>query len=179
MEGNRDEIIRWMTSQPPEKIFKVTECNKKRSLNANSYFYVLVNKIARVQKISDSEVHDKILSENLCFITKDGALEWKVCSTKPVRYRLLYDPKMEEREYWFDSLMRVDLTRKDGTPCVNRDGEKAQGIVYWRIKGSHQMDTKEMSRLIESTIFEAKQIGIETMPPAELEKLLNSWKGET
>ena len=178
MEGKRDEVIRWLLSQEPDKEYKVTEYRKKRSLTANAYFYKLVNMIAEAQKISDAEVHDKLLSENLCFVIKDGVLEWKVCNEKPIRYRLLYDPKAEEREYWFDSFTRVDLSKQDGTPCVNRDGKRAGGIVYWRIKGSHEMDTKEMSRLIESTVFEAKQHGIETLPPDELEKMVNSWKGE-
>jgi hypothetical protein len=34
-----------------------------------------------------------------------------------------------------------------------------------------------MARLIDGTIYEAKELNIETMPPAELAQLKSSWKG--
>lgn len=41
--------------------------------------------------------------------------------------------------------------------------------------GSSVYDTKEMSRLIDSVIEDARALGIETMPPAELDALLHEW----
>ena len=175
MEGTRDELIRWLSLQPTDKRYEVKEKSKRRSRTANNYFYELVNEIAKADKMSDRDVHDKLLSENLCFIYRDGTFDWKVCNEKANRFRLLYDPKKEE--YWYDSLMRVKLDKPDGGSYIDKQGNPVQGIIYWHVKGSHQMDSKEMSRLIESTIQDAKALGIETMPPRELEKLLGSWKG--
>lgn len=173
MEGTREDCIRWLLSQPADKQYKVDECRKKRSLNANAYFYVLVNKIAAAANMSDVDVHDKLLAENLCYIMRDGVLEWMV-STRPAnKFRLL----REGTGYWYDSLMRVEMSN-NGPLIDKRTGEQLKGIVYWRVKGSHEMDSKEMARLIESTIQEAKQLDIETLTPAELDRMLSMWKGE-
>ena len=48
--------------------------------------------------------------------------------------------------------------------------------MYWHIKGTHQMDSKEMSRILESTIFEAKQLGIETETPENIERMAQLWQ---
>ena len=41
--------------------------------------------------------------------------------------------------------------------------------------GSSEMDTKQMSILIDGIVQEAKQLDIETMKPAELSKLKEEW----
>lgn len=38
------------------------------------------------------------------------------------------------------------------------------------------MDTKQMSILIDGIVQEAKQLDIETLPPAELTRLKEGWK---
>ena len=45
---------------------EIKKYRKRRSLDANAYFYVLVNKIASALNISDQEVHDKLLRDNIC-----------------------------------------------------------------------------------------------------------------
>ncbi|MBO5610598.1 MAG: hypothetical protein J5929_09570 [Eubacterium sp.] len=46
-------------------------------------------------------------------------------------------------------------------------------IVY---KGSSEYDSREMSVLIDGIVSEAKEMGIETIPPDELKRLKESWK---
>lgn len=46
-------------------------------------------------------------------------------------------------------------------------------IVY---KGSSEYDSREMSVLIDGIVSEAKEMGLETMPPDELRRLKESWK---
>ena len=41
--------------------------------------------------------------------------------------------------------------------------------------GSSEMDTKQMSILIDGIVQEAKQLDIETLTPAELSKLKEEW----
>jgi hypothetical protein len=48
--------------------------------------------------------------------------------------------------------------------------------VYMVMRGSHTYDTKEMARLIDGTVSEAKELGIETMPPDELKRMVELWK---
>ena len=47
--------------------------------------------------------------------------------------------------------------------------------VYIVMKGSHQYDTKQMATLIDGVVSEAKEMGIETIPPQELERMKQSW----
>ena len=48
--------------------------------------------------------------------------------------------------------------------------------VYIIMRGSHTYDTAEMSKLIDGVVSEAKQLGIETMTPEELERMVSTWK---
>lgn len=48
-------------------------------------------------------------------------------------------------------------------------------IHYKVYKGSSEMDSKEMSILIDGAVQEAEQLGIETLPPAELRSLIERW----
>ena len=50
--------------------------------------------------------------------------------------------------------------------------------VYYVMRGSHTYDTKEMSRLIDGTVSEAKELGIETMTPNEIERMKQQWGKE-
>ena len=150
---------------------EIKEYRKSRSLNANAYFYVLVNKIAEAMNLSDTEVHDRLLADNLCYVYKNGTIDWAVQDWEPDNNRLV----RIDRDYWIDSHMEVTLAKPDGSFYMTA-GKPRTSKIFWHIKGSHQMDTKEMSRLIESTVQEAKSLGIETMTPAELERLVKAWQ---
>ena len=43
------------------------------------------------------------------------------------------------------------------------------------MRGSHTYNTKEMSRLIEGTVQEAKALGIETATPEEIRRMEERW----
>ena len=62
----------------------------------------------------------------------------------------------------------VDL----GEVTVNgQTGHQLQ--VYY---GSSTFDTKEMSVFIDGIVRECKELGIETMTPAELERMKSQWQ---
>ena len=46
---------------------------------------------------------------------------------------------------------------------------------YKVYRGSHTYDTEEMSHLIDGTVADAKELGIETMTPAELLEMKERW----
>ena len=48
---------------------------------------------------------------------------------------------------------------------------------YIVFKHTHLMDTKEMSRLIDGAVYEAKNLGIETLPPERIKLLVEEWNG--
>ena len=50
-------------------------------------------------------------------------------------------------------------------------------FTHWAIvRPSHEYDTKEMAALIDGTIEDAKELGIETITPAELERMKAAWQ---
>ena len=59
-----------------------------------------------------------------------------------------------------------DISKLPG--CVNV-------ILYY---GSSTFDTRQMSRMIDNLIQDARSVGIETMPPDKLAALLGEWEGK-
>lgn len=50
--------------------------------------------------------------------------------------------------------------------------------VYLLMRGSHTYNTYEMSKLIDGTVQEAKEQGIETATPDEIRRMKEQWKVE-
>lgn len=163
-----------------EIAIRLNKCRNKRSLDANAYFYVLVNKIAERAKLSDIEVHDKLLSQNLAYVIENGAVDWIVADWKSNAHRLVKlavtEHGKQQFKYYYDSLQDVALNKPNGEPYRDSEGNPKTSRIFWHIKGSHEMDTKEMARLIDATVAEAKDLGIETMTPADIEKMKQMWK---
>lgn len=122
---------------------------KKRSLDANAYFHLLVNRIARQLKSSDDEVKKWL---NLQYGTM------RVESGVKVGFKLL-----------------ATIDEDSVYPYLKKVGESEVGdkkFNHWIMyKRTHELDSKEMADLIDGTISEANDLGIETMTPNELAKL--------
>ena len=128
---------------------------EKRSLNANSFFHQLVTKIA--EKAGTSNTHEK----NRC-IREYG--QWEVIDGKIPTIKM--KPEYEDRMLDIDGL-HVKVVRRD-----------PDGVVFGLMRGSHTYDTKEMARLIDGTVQDAKALGIETLTPDKLERMKAAWKGK-
>lgn len=125
-----------------------------RSKNANSYFHVLVNKIAAETGESDEEVKVRL-------ITSYGTLE----RTKDGKYMMFVLPKEADATDYYKYAVLYDQRTINGTVCN-----------MWKVyKDSHKMDTKEMARVIDGAIAEAKELGIETDTPKQLEEMKRKW----
>ena len=122
---------------------------QKRSLDANAYCWVLCTKIAEVVDSSKDEVYEEMLQ----------------------KYGFLYQ---DEDGY-------ISITVKSGVDMSKIEGHwkfyKSNGKFdsYLMIKGSSQYDSAEMAKFIDRIIEEAKELGIETMTPAELERMKAEW----
>ncbi len=126
-----------------------------RSLDANAYFHVLCDKIASVLSAGNDETKARLVLEyGVQKHGDDGSPLWFVIPEGA-------DPR-DRSKYpkWF---ALVDVK---GKPCD----------AYIEYKETHLMDTAEMSQLIDGAISEAKELGIETLPPAELERMVGAWK---
>lgn len=152
----------------------VKQAYKKRSLDANAYFWVLVTKIGEKTHLSSQEVHDRILAENIHFVLKDEAVDWLVMDCEPNKYGLV---KCGD-DYYLDSKREVMLAKDDGS-FYKANGKPKTSKILWHIKGTHQMNSKEMSHIIDATINEAKDLGIETMPEDEIKRMVEGWNERT
>lgn len=130
---------------------------KKRSLDANAYYWQLCSQIAKRRGISKTEQHNRLLAEYGTESMVDGALEWSV-KAKDFDWT-----KAEESHY-----------RPSGYFVTTRDGARLP--IFWVIRGSHTYNSEEMSHLINGTVEEAKWHGIETMTPDEISRMTAAWR---
>ncbi|MCM1368249.1 MAG: hypothetical protein NC184_05535 [Roseburia sp.] len=129
---------------------------ESRSLNANAYFHVLVDKIAEKMQLGADEVKVKMVLEYGTMATECG---------EPVIVAL---PKSANiAEYWTYAKWIADFTAKNGKPY-------SQYVFY---KHTHTLDKSEMARLINGVVYEAQELGIETRTPDELASLIENWEG--
>ena len=128
------------------KEYEVKEYKHKRSLNANAYYWVLVNKIADALNQSKEFIH-------LCMLKQYGQ-----------RYVLCvpYDTPIENLVKYYEQ----DGVRKQGDRLFK---------TYNVYLPSSEMNTYEMSKLIDGTVEEAQSMGIETMTPDEIAHLKAMW----
>ena len=129
---------------------KIDKYREKRSLDANAYAWVLIQKIAEAVNSDKWSVYLRCLQDYsrsfTHIIVKENAVE---------RMKELYRTC-------------VDL----GEVTVNgQTGHQLQ--VYY---GSSTFDTKEMSVFLEGIVRECKELGIETKSPAELERMKALWQ---
>lgn len=125
---------------------------KKRSLDANSYCWVLCSRIAEKVGSSKDEIYEQMLQDYGCFDEDDNGY--------------------------------IVVTVKSGTDMSKigrhwkfyKDNGKFSS--YLKIKGSSEYDSAEMGRFIDGIIFEAKELGISTETPDEIERMKALWKGE-
>lgn len=147
MIGKPQEIIKWLFDQDRDKVFEIKEHKEKRSLNANAYAWTLITKIADALRTSKEECYLEMLK-------RYGQSEIvSVLSQIDVSgYFKYYEP-----------LATATLQGKEFTH-------------YKIFKGSSEYDTREMSILIDGIVSEAKELGIDTIPPNEIERLKNMWR---
>ena len=129
---------------------KIVKWKEKRSLDANAYFHVLVHKIGKATKQPDGIIKNKLIRDY-------GA--WEYIGDNIPTYSV-------DADFVEDMLNNPDIHFVK----IGMDGERVKLALK---RGSHTYDTKEMSHLIEGTIQEAKALGIETIPPEELERMIN------
>ena len=130
---------------------------KKRSLDANAYFHVIVGKIA--DKLSISKTRCKNI-----LIGRYGQQEFLDDGQPVVLKTNISVEKMLEQEFLHCM------------PCGCKQENGSEVVFYKVFRPSHTLDSKEFSVLLEGTVQEAKDLGIETIPPRELQQMMAKWK---
>ena len=145
MIGNRKECIDYLLEQE-DKTFEVKLYRKKRSNNANSYYWTLLGEIADALRTSKDELHEKYLEQyGQSFLV-------------PVEVGTV--PKGYFRHYRYVTTNQIN-------------GKDADW--YKVMKGSSDFDSREMSILIDGVVQDAKDLDIEVLPEEEIERLKEMW----
>ena len=136
-------------SQSDKLDVEIRKHRYKRSLEANAYAWVLISKIAQALASGKDEVYEEMLRRyGVIYEDSDGYITVTVKSS-------------------------VDMSKVTGHWQLIRDNGTFK--AYAMIKGSSEYDTKEMSSFIDGIISEAKGLGIETLPPEELERMMKDY----
>ena len=113
----------------------VKQFREKRSLRANGYYWMLVNKIADAMQVSSNRVHNTLEA-------------------------------------------RVKAMEKEDLHLAPTSKTKDNHRLWVFLKGSSDFDSKEMARLIDFAVEDAKQLGIETIPQEEIDRLIEQYGKE-
>jgi len=142
MIGTPKELSMYLWNLDSDKKYEIKEYKEKRSLSQNSYAWVLINELANKMRMSKEEMYIQMLEDySQCLMIPVQK------GTKPSGYFKYY--------------------RFIASTTIN--GKEAD---YYKVyKGSSEFDTQEMTIFLDGIIQECKQLGIETLPPEELERL--------
>jgi len=132
------------------------EHRKKRSLDANSYAWLLIGKIADVLRTSKEELYIEMLK-------RYGQREKQLIS-------------IIDNEEAIAMIYRATNNHCTvvGEGTVNGKRFKHLAILI----GSSQYDSRQMAILIDGIVSDAKELGIDTMTPNELAELKSRWGGQ-
>lgn len=138
----------------------INKYRPKRSTNANAYYQELSNKIAVEMGISDSEYHNRVLSEL--------GIVWRDENGK--RDYILH----KDGNWWLKT-----LKGENHYSPTEKTQEQKNGVYRWyvRMKPTREFDTKEMSMLIDYVLQDADSLGIQTISNEEIARLKNDWQG--
>ena len=124
---------------------RLCEYKKKRSLDANAYYWTLVAKLAAILRVSNAEIHNRMISA-YGFPAVIG--DKSVFATVP-------DTEEAERQ-----VMRSETYHLQPTSQVREGVDGVTYRTYRLMRGSSTYNTAEMSRLIDGIISECKDAGI-------------------
>lgn len=131
---------------------EIKEHREKRSLDANSYCWVILDKLADALRTTKEELYLQKVREVGPF--KDFCLTEDEAKTFRVAWEKLGTG-------WPTEIVDYD-----------RAGDRQVIRAYY---GSSTYNTKRMSRLIDSIVEDCKAVGIETLPTEKLAAMKEEW----
>ena len=156
--GKPIDIITYLLGCEKDAYYDLTvhKEEKKRSLSANAYLWVLVTKLAEKLRVSNTEIYNQMIA------------------------RYGYPEYLDGKVVYFILPDRVDVNRLEGIHLkatsktqVLDNGELNR--VYIVMRGSSTYNTVEMTRLLGGVISEAKECDIDVITVTEKDKMLERW----
>lgn len=136
-------------------VAEIKQHREKRSLEANSYCWILIGKLAARYGLAPEEVYRQQIRQIGGVYTIVAVPTDMVASVS---------------EGWCAG--HIGRQADDMGPCRTVKGRN--NLRLWL--GSSDYDTKQMSQLLDGIVQECKAAGIETLPPEEIKRLEEAWK---
>lgn len=127
---------------------------KRRSLDANAYCWVLCQKLAEKLNCTKEDIYKEA-------IRKAGQFDF-IAVTDSAADQFLKAWQSKGLGWYAEALE----SKIEGCKKI---------MVYY---GSSVYDSKEMAHLIDYIVSECKELGIETMTPTEISRMMNEWGQE-
>lgn len=143
MIGTPKELISKLLELDENKKYEIKEHKQKRSLDANAYYWHLINELANVLRVSKEELHFKMLKEH--------------------SQRLIVTlPELCNPEGYFKYFEEYKRGKLKGQAVV-------QYLVY---KPSSEMNSKEFSILLDGLVQECREMDIPTLEDLKIKKMI-------
>lgn len=136
---------------------EIRKAIKKRSLDANSYFHLLVDKLAKKFNIGADEMKRKMVLDYGTIDTDDKGLK--------IGFKLLESIPLE-RVCEYGKIIDT----------VTENGLRFNKIIVY--KQTRNLNTSEMAKLIDGVVAECKDAGIETETPEQIANMKSLWGKE-
>lgn len=131
--------------------------HEKRSLDANAYYWLLIGKIGKATGDDKNRIHNMMLN-------RYGELE-RMPDGSLIPFCIRDD--IDYLGFPYPHLKPTQKTLSKGNRLYR---------WYYQIKGSSGYNTSEMSALIDGVVSECREMGIETLPPEELERMMEAYE---
>ena len=155
-KGEKKAVEQLLNDYPlkPQWEVEIKPKKKNRSLNANAYFHLLVGKIAEAMNLGEEETKVRLVLEYGTVMRDENGekVGFKLPVSVDVNNVYKYAKWFDERE---------------------ENGHKFNCFIIY--EHTHNLDTKDMARLIDGTVYEAKELKIETLSSEEIERMVSKW----
>lgn len=133
---------------------KIEKHRKRRSLNANSYFWELLTRVCQKQNLDlISEYRRRVKELGIC-------RQFKIMTEQVNTFIKIWE---DRGVAWFCETVDTEYIAQQEFKIINS---------YY---GSSSYNSKQMGRLIDNIVQDCQAIGIETRPEEEIKSLLESW----
>lgn len=136
---------------------------KKRSLDANAYYWRLTSQLAEAMHVSKNCMHNMNLRKYGQHLIIDG-------QTVPVVIR--------DTDEAAEATLEASTYHIKPTSQVKIGNNGKMYRTYTMMKGSSEYDSYEMAALIDGVVDDCKEVGIETLSPDKQREMIEALRQE-
>ena len=149
MIGTPKELIKKLLELDENKKYEITEYKEKRSLDANAYYWSLINQLANKLELGKEELHLKMIKEYGQVMIVPLTLK-----QNPEGYFKYFE------KYKKGKINNVEV------------------VLYKVYKPSSEMNSKEFSILLDGLVQECREMDIPTLEDLKIKKMIEEMEKE-